>query len=62
MIASQIDLDRKPTLAEWLAEDVWFSILLRDVWSAFRDGYTSTHEETERRLEAGKSEAKKGNR
>lgn len=62
MIAAQIDLDRKPALGEWLAEDVWFSILLRDVWSAFREGYSHAHEETERRLGTDKPEGRKGAR
>ena len=49
-MASQMDLDRKPTPAEWLAEDAWFVSLLRDTLAAYRDGYQSAHGEAARRF------------
>lgn len=49
-MAAQVDLDRKPALAEWLAEDVWLASLLRDTWEAFRAGHAEAHEQTLRRF------------
>lgn len=49
-MASQVDLDRKPTVAEWLAEDAWFVALLRDTLAEYRDGYTAAHDEAARRF------------
>lgn len=49
-MALGIDIDRKPTLAEWLAEDVWFAGMLRDVLAGFRAGYDEAHAMTSRRF------------
>jgi hypothetical protein len=49
-MASQIDLDRKPSLPEWLAADPWFDGLLRAVLAAYREGHRTAYEETGRRF------------
>jgi hypothetical protein len=49
-MATQIDMEHKPTLAEWLGTDPWFDSLLRGVWDAFRKGYATAHDETALRL------------
>lgn len=45
-MAAQIDLDRKPSLSEWLAEDVWFAGLLRDTWEAFHAAHKEAYDQT----------------
>jgi 8-oxo-dGTP pyrophosphatase MutT (NUDIX family) len=49
-MASQVDLDRKPTLPEWLASDVWLDGLLRGALDAYRAAHREAYEETGRRL------------
>lgn len=53
-MAMQMDLDHKPTPAEWLAGDAWFDGLMRGVVAAYREGYSQSREETERRLGGSK--------
>ena len=59
-MAAEVDLDGKPSVAMWPAENAWLSSLLRDVWGAFREGYAGAREETARRLGNGKATEKKG--
>jgi hypothetical protein len=50
LTALEMDMERKPTPNEWLAQDAWFDSLMREVHQAFEDGYRESHGTTERRL------------
>lgn len=49
-MATEIDMDRKPTIAEWLAGDAWFEGLLRETLAAYREAYQQAHDSAARRF------------
>lgn len=51
-MALEMDLERKPSPDEWLAQDAWFDDLVRSVYQAFRDGYQEASGMAKRRFTA----------
>lgn len=55
-MASQIDLDTKPMLGEWLAGDPWFEGLLKGTLDAYREAYKGAYDAAARRFGLGGNE------